>query len=392
MRPEAHLASAADLLDTILAGVPAEKALTNWARKNRYAGSGDRAAIRDIVFDGLRRQRSLSWRGGDQTGRALVLGRLRADGIDPETVFTGERFALANLTDEEREAGQDIETAPDPVRVDCPDWLWPGVQSSLGDRAEPVLQALQSRAPVFLRANIAKVSRAKALEVLARDGVEAVPVELAPWAIEVTKNARRVRTSEAYLDGMVELQDAASQAVVSTLLKHVPQGSVLDYCAGGGGKSLALAAAGLDPIVAHDANAARMSDIPDRAIRSGVRIEIAATPPKGQFDCVLCDAPCSGSGAWRRQPEAKWTLTPDRLDELNELQDKILSQAQGLVAPGGILAYATCSLLSAENGDRVQRFLADGNGWDLVESRQWTPLDGADGFFLAVLRREAPSV
>jgi 16S rRNA (cytosine967-C5)-methyltransferase len=160
---------------------------------------------------------------------------------------------------------------------------------------------------------------------------------------------------------------------------------VLDYCAGGGGKALALAARGA-AVTAHDADPGRMRDLPARAARAGARVEIEAAPA-GAFDLVLCDAPCSGSGTWRRAPEAKWRLTPERLAALTELQAQILDQAAPLVAPGGALAYATCSLLEAENGAQTADFLARHPGWQLENERRLTPLEGGDGFYLALLRR-----
>ena len=151
MTPEARIAAAIDILDSILGGEPAERTLTTWARGHRFAGSGDRAAIRDLVFDAIRRCRSLTWLGGGETGRALMLGRLRASGVDPASVFTGAGYAPEPLDEDEAGAGRSLDQAPDPVRLDCPDWLWPKLQDSLGEALGPTLAVLQDRAPVFLR-------------------------------------------------------------------------------------------------------------------------------------------------------------------------------------------------------------------------------------------------
>lgn len=386
MRPEARIAAAAEILDDILSGEPAERRLTRWARASRFAGSGDRNAIRDLVFDALRRRRSLAWIGGAETGRGLMIGAVRASGAALETVFTGERFAPGRLTDEEQAAGFAIEDAPEPVRLDCPEWLWPDFVQAYGEVAAPILAALRERAPVFLRVNALKATCAEARELLAADGIRSEPHPLAATALLVIGNARSVRASRAYLDGVIEMQDAASQAVVERCLPFAGGGRVLDYCAGGGGKALALAGAGVGPVVAHDAAPERMKDIPARAARAGATIR-TVTRAEGLFELVLCDAPCSGSGAWRRQPDAKWTLDAAGLDRLNETQDAILDMAQHHVAHGGALAYATCSLLPAENGQRVDAFLARNPEWRAVSRTQWTPLDGGDGFYLAILQK-----
>jgi 16S rRNA (cytosine967-C5)-methyltransferase len=260
------------------------------------------------------------------------------------------------------------------------------MRDSLGDDLAPVAGLLRRRAPVFLRVNMARATRDQALAALAGDQIETVPHDLSATALEVTQNPRRVQQSKAFLDGLVELQDAASQAVIDLL----PQGGrVLDYCAGGGGKALALAARGAD-VVAHDADPRRMRDIPIRAARAGVTIRTAQTadlPGLAPFDLVLCDAPCSGSGAWRRSPDGKWALTPERLGALCETQAAILLKAARLVGPGGKLAYATCSVLMAENGAQIQGFLARQSGWQLDFERQFSPLEGGDGFFACCLTR-----
>ncbi len=386
MRPEARVAAAIDILETWLAGTPVEKGLTSWARAHRFAGSGDRAAIRDLVFDALRRRRSLAWLGGAETGRGLMLGATRRAGDAADTVFTGQGHAPAVLREGEAQKGQPLETAPRPVALDCPDWLWPILEAAHGDQVEPILTALQERAPIFLRTNTAKTTREAARAALAEEDIPSEPHGLAETALLVTGNARRVRQSRAFQDGLVELQDAASQAVVAEALDHLSGDRVLDYCAGGGGKALAFAAARALNVVAHDVSPARMKDIPVRAARAGTPVDVVTTVA-GDFDLVLCDAPCSGSGAWRRQPEGKWTLDAPRLQTLTKVQDDILETARAHVHAGGVLAYATCSILPAENTDRVAAFLDRHPAWHARLQRQWTPLDGGDGFFLAVLAK-----
>jgi len=392
MTPGARAAAAIGLLDRVLAGEAAERALTRWARASRFAGSGDRAAVRDFVFDALRCRRShLAASGqGAETGRALILGGVVAAGGDPDAVFSGAGHAPPPLDAAERAA---LAAAPAPadwpaaVRLDIPDWLEPELRASLGDAAEAVLATMRARAPVFVRVNSARIDRDGAIAALAADGTEAVPEPLAETALRLGRGATKLRAAAAYRDGLVELQDAASQAVVADLPLAGCR-RVLDYCAGGGGKTLAMAARHPDAAyVAHDADPRRMADLPDRARRAGIAVALrdtAGLAGEAAFDLVLCDVPCSGSGSWRRAPEAKWRLTPDRLADLHEIQAAILAEAAGHVAPGGRLAYITCSLLDAENEAQAARFLAARPGWRITRERRLTPADGGDGFYLAV--------
>jgi 16S rRNA (cytosine967-C5)-methyltransferase len=383
MTPSARLAAAIAVLDRWLAGTPAEQALTNWGRASRYAGSGDRLAVRDLVFEAVRCRRSYAHRGGAETGLGLVLGALRERGEDAAAHFTGQGHAPPPLTEAEK-------TDPGPATglaaLDCPDWLGPVLQSSLGPDFAAVMQALRRRAPVFLRVNLARTDRAGAIARLAAEGIACAPHGLADSALLVTEGARKIHQSQAFADGLVELQDAASQAVVGAL-PVTPGLSVLDFCAGGGGKALALAARGAR-VTAHDANPARLRDLAPRAARARAEIAILpAGPPQGTWPLVLADAPCSGSGAWRRAPEGKWALTPARLADLVALQATVLDRASGAVAAGGRLAYATCSMIEAENGAQVQAFLARSPGWRLEREMRLSPLQGGDGFYLAQVLR-----
>ena len=388
MMPAARCQAAIEILDQIIAGAPAEKALTGWARRSRYAGSGDRAAVRDHVFEAVRRMRSDAALGGAMTGRGLILGALRRTGADPDAVFSGVAYAPDPLSEAEREAGGIATQLPE--ALDIPDWLWPAFSDSLGGAAESVATALQSRAPVHLRVNLGKSTPAEAVAALAQDGVICVPHIACETALEVTQGSRRIRQSDAFHDGLVELQDAASQAVVQAL--PLKDGMwVLDYCAGGGGKALAMAARAQIALYVHDIEPGRMIDLPDRAARAGVTATPLATQDvaaSGPFDLVLCDAPCSGSGAWRRAPEGKWRLTSAQLQEFVRLQAEILQMASGLVAPGGTLAYATCSVLNVENSEQIAEFLRKNPGWVATKDQAWDVQGGTDGFFTAQLVRE----
>lgn len=384
MTPAARVQAAIELIDRIAAGQPAEQVLTRWARASRFAGSKDRAAVRDHVFDMLRMWRSTAALGGGESGRARMIGLLRARGEDPATLFTGQGHGPEPLSETEGGAGAPPTAAQ---ARDLPDWLWPMFCDETGAaQAEADAALLRARAPVDLRVNLLKSDREAARARLAKEGIASAPVDLCGTALRVTDGARKVAGSQTFRDGWVELQDAASQAVVADL-PLAPGHRVLDFCAGGGGKALAVAARTGAEVMAHDADAARMRDLPARAARAGAAVRPVAEP-QGTFDLVLCDAPCSGSGSWRRAPEGKWRLTEARLSALADVQADILDAASAHVRPGGALAYVTCSLLHLENAAQVAAFTARRPDFELAQTRGYRLTDGGDGFFIAVLTRK----
>lgn len=388
MTPSARIATAAEIIDAISGGMAAEQALLRWARSSRHAGSKDRAAVRDHVFDALRRWWSTAWAGGGTSGRARMIGLLRTQGVDPEPLFDGSRYGPDPLTPSERVKPDEM---PEIVALDCPAWLEDDLRTSLGTDFAPVLEALRHRAPLMLRVNSRRTTTAAARAALAGEEIETKPHSLSPTALEVTRNPRRLAASHAFADGLVEVQDAASQAVVD-LLPLKAASRILDYCAGGGGKTLAMAGRIEAAFHAHDLNPERMVDLPARAARAGVTVEMIAPAQireAGQFDLVLVDAPCSGSGAWRRTPEGKIRFDRARLDQVTALQGRILDEAAARVAAGGTLAYVTCSLLAAENATTCTRFLERNPGFGGGLRRSLTPLDGGDGFHVQILSRRS---
>ncbi len=390
MTPGARISAAITVIDAVRGGAPAERALTNWARGARYAGSKDRAAVRDHVFAVLRRWRSCAARGGGDGARALLIGLLRELGIDPDTLFTGEGHAPTVLSDAERAAGR----APDDAEArDLPDWLWPRFEAALDNGAAQAAEMLRHRAPVTLRVNARRMSRSAAQAALAREGIVTRPLDEAKMALHVLEGERKISMSSLYRTGTVELQDASSQAAMEALDLR-PGARVLDYCAGGGGKTLALAARLDGEWFAHDASARRMSDLPARAARAGAEVRLCETQDLqglAPFDAVLCDVPCSGSGTWRRGPQAKWNLTPDDLADLGRMQQDILVRAADLVTPGGRLVYCTCSIFIEENERVIDRFLCESDDWFCATSRRWPISETGDGFFSTQLIHESHS-
>ncbi len=383
MTPAARIAAAIEILDAMADGLAAEPALIRWARASRYAGSKDRAAVRDHVFDVLRQRETAACLGGGTSGRALMAGLLQARGEACSAYFTGEGHAPKALTTEEIS----VFGAEAACRAawNLPTWLIPHFEASLGTRAADIAHMLQQRAPTCLRVNTARITPDEARQKLASEGIETETNALAGTALTVTAGARRVRLSKSYETGLVELQDAASQAVVLALPKAA---RCLDFCAGGGGKALALAALGARAIHAHDKDPRRMRDLATRAARAGCtisQIDTAELAHHAPYDLVLCDVPCSGSGAWRRSPEAKWQFQPDRLDALCAIQDKILQHAATLIGEEGTVAYVTCSVLRAENEDRVAAFLEANPGWTCGFQRRLDVSEQGDGFFTAHL-------
>jgi 16S rRNA (cytosine967-C5)-methyltransferase len=373
----------------------------------------------------LRRKASSGWLMDDPSPRGVLIGMLRiARGLGLEAIaalFSGERFAPTPLSGREhvRLAEADLESAPAPIRGDYPEWLDGHFARSFGDDRAREVAALAERAPLDLRVNTLKTIRLKALPALADYG--AVAGAHGPDAIRIPPSAdgrfKPVQSDPLFIKGMIEIQDEGSQ-IVARLAGAQPGQQVLDLCAGGGGKSLALAASmnNTGQIYATDNDPRRLAPIHERLERAGARNVQVRTPRgrqpaiddlAGRVDLVLVDAPCTGVGTWRRNPDAKWRLRPGALTQRILEQDAVLDAAARAVKPGGTLAYVTCSLLAEENSDRIEAFLARDPRFELTDplaandmpeldaasrpapfGRLLTPLrTGTDGFFLARLRR-----
>jgi 16S rRNA (cytosine967-C5)-methyltransferase len=375
MTPGARLAAAIEVLADIAARRrPAADTLKDWGLSHRFAGSGDRAGIAGLVYDTLRRRASSAYLMGDDNPRSTALGMLaRERGLDVDAVARladGTGHSPPRLTDAERShlAAADVSGAPLHVLGDYPEWLDPYLARAFGDERAEEGAALASRAPLDLRANALKATREEAARSLADLTPE--PTRWSPYGLRIKLRADAkspaVHAEFAYLKGLVEIQDEGSQ-LTALLANAKPGEQVVDLCAGGGGKTLALAAvmANKGQIYATDDDKRRLAPIHQRLERSGAR-NVQVRPPKsvgneladldGRIDLVLIDAPCTGIGAWRRNPDAKWRIRPGALEVRLKEQAETLERAAALVRPGGRIAYITCSVLDEENGAQIRAF------------------------------------
>ncbi|MBM3543891.1 MAG: RsmB/NOP family class I SAM-dependent RNA methyltransferase [Alphaproteobacteria bacterium] len=430
MTPGARVSAAIDVLTEIFErNRPAGEALKDWGVTHRFAGSGDRAAIGNLVFDALRKRTSGAYVMDGDSPRAIVLRTLVTDwGMKPEDVSAladGSRFAPEPLTESER-AGLLREIAADaPAHIhgDYPEWLAPEFARAFGAHAGEEGAALAARAPVDLRVNTLKADRDKVLKALRRFTPE--PTPHSPFGIRIVQapgpsRSPHIEAEPGHGKGWFEVQDEGSQ-MASLLTGAAAKEQVIDLCAGAGGKTLALAALmrNTGQLYAYDADRMRLRPIFERLKRAGVRnaqvLQAGDTQAlaelDGKMDCVVIDAPCTGSGVWRRRPDAKWRLSPQMLEARRKEQEVVLDEDAALVKPGGRLAYITCSVLPSENRDQIDAFLVRHPDFKLVPWRrlweaalpgvsppdsadgsdatlQMTPLShGTDGFFVAVLQR-----
>ena len=386
MQPAARYAAAIYVLDRIIAGDPAERELTDWARKNRYAGSKDRAAVRDIVFECLRNLRSFQHSSGLSGGRGAIVGLLQSTDDDLSSVFSDVGYAPSGLSDDEVAV---IDGDKEPISLaaslNIPDWIMDLLDAEL----QREIPYLKNRAPIDLRVNLSKTNIVTAQKALLKDGIETTLIDANPTALRVVGQTRKILQTDLYKTGKIELQDAGSQALINAI-EFPETGSVLDYCAGGGGKSLAIAA--LNPslqISAYDISVKRMSDLPERSKRAGAKISVLKHDPlksDQMYDTIILDVPCSGSGSWRRSPDAKWKFTQDKLSELNELQANILSKTSTSVMDGGRLVYMTCSVFREENENQIKSFLNQNPDWKIQFEKHLSLSNGTDGFYICSLQ------
>ena len=393
MTPAARLQAVIAILEE-LGGTdqPLDRFLRDWFRARRYAGSKDRRAIGERIFAIQRHRASLAWRLGDDSPRALALASVLAEGGDAEALFTGDGYGPAKLNEAERAAIVSVAVEPPlHVRGEFPEFLSAELTRAFGEGLAEEMAAMQARAPSDLRANILKTSRADLLADLKAQDIACAPTPYGPQGIRLEEGGAALAKSALFDSGAFEFQDEAAQ-IAAQLLESQPGENILDLAAGAGGKTLALAALmeNRGTITACDIRGEALHQLTLRAARAGaanIAVHlIQGEPPPGPFDAIFLDAPCSGSGTWRRQPELKWRLTPARLRSLGELQDRLLDQAVARLGPGGRLLYATCSILPCENQDRVAAFLTrhpEFTVHDAAKAWKGPPVPGLDRFFQA---------
>jgi 16S rRNA (cytosine967-C5)-methyltransferase len=360
MTPAARIQAVIDILGELeKTNQPVDRHLRDWGRAHRFAGSKDRAAIGERIYAIQRRRAWLTWRMGDSAPRSLVIGSL-LDERDIEPLFSGGGYGPSVLTDAERAAILKPPSGEPPpyVQGEYSEFLESELRRAFGDALPNEMAALQSRAPADLRVNTMKTTREDVLTALRGEGYEANGTPFSPFGIRIASGEAKLGRSALFESGAFEFQDEAAQ-IAALLCCAKPGLRVLDLAAGAGGKSLALAAIMRNDgeIVATDIRFDALVELERRAARAGATIIRTAKDLQGDFDIVLVDAPCSGTGTWRRQPELRWRLTQERIADVVTTQDILLTQAAKHVKPGGRLVYATCSILPSENEDRVAAFL-----------------------------------
>ena len=435
MTPGGRAAAAIELLGRLEAGGgPADRAIAGYFRNRRYAGSKDRGSVTNLVYGVLRRRAELEWRlalagaggsSGANRARRLVLAQIATDRSvarsDPADIFTGEGHAPPLLDDEERRAtgalsGAVAETPPAWVAGNFPQWLEPDLLAAFGGELGAEMVALNARAPVDLRVNTARANRNQVLERFAGENIAAEPCFYSAAGIRLSGRAR-ITGHALYREGRIEVQDEGSQ-LAAALVDARPGAQVVDLCAGAGGKALAVAAgmANRGQVFACDTDKKRLARLGPRRARASARniqthLLTGNDDPwlaaqAGRADRVLIDAPCSGSGAWRRNPDARWHLTPDALAGFVQRQGELLVRGAALVKPGGRLIYVTCSVLPCENEHQIESFLAAHSDFALLPAgRVWAEVmevpyatdattltltphrTGTDGFFVAIAER-----
>jgi 16S rRNA (cytosine967-C5)-methyltransferase len=431
MTPSARLSAAIEVFSDIEARPrPATDVLKDWGLAHRFAGSSDRAAIAGLVYDALRRKSSAAWLMGEANARAVLIGMLRRErGLDVaaiEALCSGARYAPAPLAEAEKTAlaADAVADAPPHVAGDYPEWLDPHLARIFGDERAAEGAALSSRAPLDLRANTLAATREDTLPKLAHLGAEAARWSPVGLRIRLGADAKSpaIHAEPAFIKGQIEIQDEGSQ-LAALLAGAKPGEQVIDLCAGAGGKTLALAAAmeNHGQIYATDSDKRRLVAIHERIARADAR-NIQVRTPRGtaniledltsRADLVLIDAPCTGTGTWRRNPDAKWRIRPGALAVRLREQEAVLERAAALVKPGGRIAYVTCSVLAEENGDQARAFIGrhgdfsvekPGNAITVLGERAYlfaravlisdegllmTPRrTDTDGFFVSMLRR-----
>jgi 16S rRNA (cytosine967-C5)-methyltransferase len=428
MRPPAQVQASIELLDEISqTRYPADRLMAQYFRNNRYIGSKDKAAISEYVYGVLRKKLSYQYLLEKaelaKDSRFLLAILLREQDQSLSDMYTGEKYhprafpkpvleilLAINLAD--------LEQAPSHVQLNVPEWIAPRLEAALGDRYTQEMQAANQRAQTDIRVNLLKSSLAQTQQMMQEVGYMPEPSALSPWGLRFNQRVALFGL-DAFKKGWFEVQDTGSQ-ILALVSQVKPGDKVVDFCAGAGGKTLAMAAMmeNKGTIYACDVHSKRLEQLAKRTKRAGahnVRTHLLSSEHdkwvkkhRNIADVVLIDAPCTGTGTWRRSPDSRWNLQPENLENLKALQQSILQSASRLVKPGGQVLFATCSLLTEENEDQIGEFLNANPHFELGELelpetltqnldridshthqlRLFPGLSGTDGFYVAALRRK----
>ena len=435
MIPSARLQAAIDVLDEVLSqvksgGRASDDAIRTYFRTRRYAGSKDRRAVGELVYGILRDFERTKWAlgEGEHDSRAYFITHLALSNTLDETLFTGEGHGPSALGEGEKELALKATSLGEPplqARTNCPTWLLSMMEDRFKGIVEDELMALNERAPLDLRINTQKFTQGKALDLFLNEHFERSVTNHSPQGVRLPKSPT-VTNLKAYSEGFFEVQDEAAQ-IASLLTGVKPGNTVIDLCAGGGGKSLAMANIMENKGVIHafDINEKRLKSLGERAKRASAKIvkfqhiegfdKIAERSKEldkfnGKADVVVLDVPCSGTGTWRRSPELRLRLTEERLTGVVATQKRLMKEGAKLLKPGGRLIYMTCSILEAENEAQIATFLKTREPWRLMGAQkmwvevlgrsklknatlnpkclQLTPYaNGTDGFFVGIIRK-----
>lgn len=436
MKQAARLQTSIEILDNVFkARIPMDRVMGDFIRGRRYIGSGDRAAIAEYCYNIMRHYARLTWmaeklRNKNSARDLCLIYLVLYEELDTEkisAIFNGDKYAPIKLNNAEektvrhlsQKAKDYISQMPEDVKVECPPDFYPSLKNLFGKDFINEMRAMLEPATLDLRVNIARKSRDEVMKSLANQGVACDPTPYSPWGLRCRRKVHLAKT-RAFRKGEIEIQDEGSQ-LIALLTAACPGEQILDYCAGGGGKTLAIASsmAGKGRLVATDIDGQRLQKTRPRLKRAGLHDNVEVRPldekrhhnwlkrQKGNFDCVLVDAPCSGTGTWRRNPDARWFRHGPPVSELISMQAGILDKAADIPKPGGRLVYATCSLLSQENENQIKAFLERHPNYevlsleaawpenqkcpDIFESQKFLMTSpyrhNTDGFFAAVLKR-----
>lgn len=429
MRPAAQVQASIELLDEIgHTRRHADRLMAQYFRNNRYIGSKDKAAISEYVYGVLRKQLSYQYllekAELSKESRLLLALALREQDQQLGDIYTGERYQPAAFATPVLEKllaidFADLETAPKHVQLNVPEWIAPRLEAALGERYAKEMEASNQRAQTDIRVNLLKSTVANTLQAIEVAGYKPEPTALSPWGLRFSQRVALFGL-DVFKQGFFEVQDTGSQ-VLALVSQVKPGDKVVDFCAGAGGKTLAMAAMmeNKGTIYACDVHSKRLEQLAKRTKRAGahnVRTHLLSSENdkwvkkhRNIADVVLIDAPCTGTGTWRRSPDSRWNLQPEDLENLKAVQQSILQSASRLVKPGGQILYATCSLLREENEDQIDDFLKTNAEFELSELalpetlkgnldrieyrehqlRLYPDLSGTDGFYVAALTKRA---